>query len=156
MWKQNRRDLGYTVVVQWLSHILLFRPHGLQHTRPPCPSPSHRTCSNSCQYSQWCHPTHLIFWHPLLLLPSILPSIRVFSNKSVLYHRWSFSFSIRASKEYSGLIFFRIDWFDLLAFIPTNNRKVSHLLLFPSQQVTKKYCSLIFYPYICFLRVYFI
>ena len=57
MWKQSRRDLGYTVVVKWLSHVLLFRSHGLQHARPPCPSPSHRACSNSCPLSQWCHPT---------------------------------------------------------------------------------------------------
>ena len=62
---------------------------------------------------------HLIFCHPLLLLPSILPSIRVFSNESVLRSRWpkywSFSFSISPSNEYSGLISFRIDWLDLLA-----------------------------------------
>ena len=62
---------------------------------------------------------HLIFCHPLLLLPSILPSIRVFSNKSVLHigwqKYWSFSFNISSSNEYSGLIPFRIDWFDLLA-----------------------------------------
>ena len=63
---------------------------------------------------------HLILCHPLLLLPSIFPSIRVFSNESVLHIRWpnywSFSFSISPSKEYSGLISFRIDWLDLLAF----------------------------------------
>ena len=62
---------------------------------------------------------HLILCHPLLLLPSIFPSIRVFSNESVLCIRWprywSFSFSISPSKEYSRLISFRIDWFDLLA-----------------------------------------
>ena len=61
---------------------------------------------------------HLILCHPLLLLPSIFPSIRVFSNESALHIRWpkywSFSFSISPSKEYSGLIFFRINWFDLL------------------------------------------
>ena len=61
---------------------------------------------------------HLIFCHPLLLPPSIFPSIRVFSNKSVLHVRWpeywSFSLSISPSNEYSGLISFRIDWFDLL------------------------------------------
>ena len=60
---------------------------------------------------------HLILCRPLLLLPSIFPSIRVFSNESVLYIRWpkywSFSFSVSPSNEYSGLIFFRIDWFDL-------------------------------------------
>ena len=61
---------------------------------------------------------HLILCIPLLLLPSIFPSIRVFSNESALCIRWpkywSFSFSISPSSEYSGLIFFRIDWFDLL------------------------------------------
>ena len=62
---------------------------------------------------------HLILCYPLLLLPSIFPSIRVFSNESVLHIRWlkywSFSFSISTSNEYSGLISFRIDWLDLLA-----------------------------------------
>ena len=62
---------------------------------------------------------HLILCHPLLLLPSIFPSIRVFSNESALCIRWpkywSFSFSINLSNEYSGLISFRINWFDLLA-----------------------------------------
>ena len=62
---------------------------------------------------------HLILCHPLLLLPSIFPSIKVFSNESALCIRWpkcwSFSFSIRPSNEYSGLISFRTDWFDLLA-----------------------------------------
>ena len=62
---------------------------------------------------------HLILCRPLLFLPSIFPSIRVFSNESVLHIRWpkywSFSFSISPSNEYSGLISFRIDWLDLLA-----------------------------------------
>ena len=62
---------------------------------------------------------HLILCHPLLLLPSVFPSIRVFSNELALHIRWpeywSFSFSISPSSEYSGLISFRIDWFDLLA-----------------------------------------
>ena len=62
---------------------------------------------------------HLILCHPLLLLPSVFPSIRVFSNESALHIRWpkywSFSFSISPSNEYSGLISFRMDWLDLLA-----------------------------------------
>ena len=62
---------------------------------------------------------HLILYHPLLLQPSIFPSIRVFSNESALRIRWpkfwSFSFSLSPSNEYSGLISFRMDWFDLLA-----------------------------------------
>ena len=62
---------------------------------------------------------YLIFCHPLLLLPSIFPSIRVFSNESAVHFRWpkywSFSFSISSSSEYSGLLSFRMDWLDLLA-----------------------------------------
>jgi len=100
------------VVVQSLS---FFWPHGL-HAKPPCPSPSPGVCSNSCPLSQWCHPTISSSVFPLLFLPSVFPSIRVFSNESALRIRWpkywSFSFSIRSSNEYSGLISFRIDWFD--------------------------------------------
>ena len=89
-------------------------PHGLQHARLPCPSPSPGACSNSCPLSKWYHPT-ISPCHSLLLLLSIFPSISVFSNQSVLCIRWpkysSFNFSISPSNEYSGLIFFRIDWF---------------------------------------------
>ena len=73
-------------------------PHGLQHTRLSCPSPSSWVCSNSCPLSQWHYLTILSSATPLLLLPSIFPSIRVFSNKSVLCIRWpkfwSFGFGI--------------------------------------------------------------
>ena len=73
---------------------------------------------------------HLILCCPFLLLPSILPNIRVFSNESVLHIRWpkywSFSFSISPSNEYSGLIFFRIDWFDLLAVQGTLESLLQH------------------------------
>ena len=73
---------------------------------------------------------HLILCCPLLLLPSIFPSIRVFSNESVLHIRWpkywSFSFSISPSNEYSGLISFRIDWFDLLAVQGTLKSLLQH------------------------------
>ena len=93
--------------------------HGLQHTRLPYPSSSPKACSNSSPVSQWCYPTQIRLWCPLLLLPSICPSIRIFSNESALHIRWpkywSFSFSISLSKDYLGLIFFKIDWFDLLA-----------------------------------------
>ena len=82
---------------------------------------------------------HLILCCPLLLLPSIFPSIRVFSNESVLHVKWpkywSFSFSISPSNEYSGLISFRMDWFDLLAvqgtlksLLPHHSSKASILL----------------------------
>ena len=73
---------------------------------------------------------HLILCHPLLLLPSIFPSIRVFSNESVLPIRWpkywSFSFNISPSNEYSRLISFRIDWFDLLAVQGTLKSLLQH------------------------------
>ena len=92
------------------------RPHGSEHARPPCQSPTPGDYSNPCPLSQWCH---LILCCPLLLLPSIFPTIRVFSNESVLSIRWpkywSFSFSISPSNEYSGLISFRMDWLELLA-----------------------------------------
>ena len=73
---------------------------------------------------------HLILRHPLLLLPSIFPSIRVFSNESVLRIRWqkywSFSFSISPSNKYSGLISFRMDWLDLLAVQGTLKSPLQH------------------------------
>ena len=73
---------------------------------------------------------HLILCHPLLLLPSVLPSIRVFSNESTVCIRWpkywSFSFSISPSKEYSGLISFKIDWFDLFAVQGTLKSLLQH------------------------------
>ena len=73
---------------------------------------------------------HLILCHPLLLLPSVFLSIRVFSNESVLHIRWpeywSFSFSISPSSEYSGLISFRIDWFDLPAVQGTLKSLLQH------------------------------
>ena len=73
---------------------------------------------------------HLILCHPLLFLPSIFPSIRVFSNESILCMRWpkywSFSFSICPSNEYSGLVSFRIDWFDLLAVQGTLKSLLQH------------------------------
>ena len=74
--------------------------------------------------------SHLILRHPLLLLPSIFPSIRVFSNESALHIRWpkywSFSFSISPSNEYSGLISFRIDWFNLFAVQGTLKSLLEH------------------------------
>ena len=73
---------------------------------------------------------HLILCHPLLLLPSIFPSSRVFSDESVLHNRWpnylSFSFSISPSNEYSGLIAFRMDWLDLLAVQGTLKSLLQH------------------------------
>ena len=132
-------DLGRLEASGLSRRLLLFsrsvtsnslRPHGLQHTQLPCPSPAPGTCSNSCPVSQWCHPTHLILCFPLLLLPSIFPSIRFFSNNLALCIRWpkywSFSFSISPSNEYSVLISFRIDLFDLSAVQGTLQSLLQH------------------------------
>ena len=107
-------------------------PHGQQCTRPPCPSPSPRVCSNSCPPVLWVMmPSyHLVLCCPLLLLPSIFPSIRVLSNESALHIRWpkfwSFSFNISPSNEHPGLISFRMDWSDLLAVQGTLRSLLQH------------------------------
>ena len=89
---------------------------------------------------------HLIFCHPLLLLPSIFSSIRVFSNESVLHIRWPEyrSFSISPSSEYSGLISFRIDWFDLLAVHRTLQHHSSPTSQFES--ISSSVLSLLYSP----------
>ena len=96
--------------------------HGLQHPKLPCSSPSPRVCSNSCPLSQWCHPTIL----SSLLLPSIFPSIRVFSNELALCIRWPKYWSFSPFNEYSELISFRIDWFDILAVQGTLKSLLQH------------------------------
>ena len=104
-------------------------PHGLQHARPPYPSASPKVChypkfaiTQSLKFMSIAlvmPPSHLILWGPLLLLPSIFPSISDFSNKSAVQIRRpkysNFSFSISPSNECSGLISLNIDWFDLPA-----------------------------------------
>ena len=115
------------------SHSVLsasLRSHGLQHSRPPCPSPTPGASSNSMSIELVIPSNHLILCHPLLLPPSIFSSIRVFSNESVFRMRWpkywSFSFSISSSNEYSGLISFRMDWLDLLAVQGTRKSLLQH------------------------------
>ena len=97
--------------------------------------------------------SHLTLCHPLLLLPSIFPSIRVFSNESALHIRWpkywSFSFRISPSNEYSGLISFRMDWLDLLAIQGT----LKSLLQHHNSKASVLWCSAFFmvqfsHPYI--------
>ena len=105
------------------------QPHELQHVRPPCPSTTpgfHRFASIESVMPS----SHLILCRPLLLLPPVPPSIRVFSNESTLRMRWpkywSFSFSINPSKEIPGLISFRMDWLDLLAVQGTLKSLLQH------------------------------
>ena len=95
------------------------RPHGLQHTRLPCLSPTPGACSNSCPLSWWCNPTISFSVIPFSSCLQSFPSIMIFSNESVLRIRWpkywSFSFNISPSNEHPGLISFRMDWLNLLA-----------------------------------------
>ena len=116
----KKRKQLYKILWVQFSCPVMFNPlwsHGMQHARLPCLSPTPGAYSNSCPLSQWCHPT-ISASRPLLLPPSVLPSIRVFSDESVLLMRWpkywSFSFSISPSIEYSWLISFRMDWLYLL------------------------------------------
>ena len=92
--------------------------HELQHARLPCPSLSSEICSNSCPLNKWCHSTISSSIASFSFCPQSFPA-SVFSNESALCIRWPkyrcFSFSISPSNEYSGLISFRTDWFDLLA-----------------------------------------
>ena len=121
LWRNVSVQFSYSVVSDSL------RPHGLQHTRPPHPSPTPRAYSNSCSSNP---PNHLILCCPLLLLPLIFLSIRVFSNESVLCIKWpkywSLSFRISPSSKYSGLISFTMDWFDLHAVQGTLKSLLQH------------------------------
>ena len=115
-------SLDYTDILLLFSHSVMsdcLQPHGLQHARLPCPSPTPRVCPIESVMPSNC----LILCSPLLLPPSVFPSIRVFSSESVLHIRWPkywcSSFSISPSNEHSGLISFRMDWLDLLAFLRT-------------------------------------
>ena len=88
------------------------RPHGLQHARLPCPTPTPGAYSNSCPSSSVMPSNHLILCRLHLLLPSIFPCIRVFSTESALHIRWPkyWSFIISPSNEYSGSVSFRMGW----------------------------------------------
>ena len=118
------------------------RPQGLQHARPPCPSPTRRICS-FMSIELVMPSNHLILCHPFLLLSSVFPSIRVFSNESALPIRWpeywSFNFSIGHSNDYSGLISFWMDWFDIFAV-----QGISSLLQHHSSKKSILWCSAFF------------
>ena len=105
------------------------RPQGLQNNRLPCLSNS-QTFLKLMSIKLVMPSNHLILCHPLLLLPSIFPSTRVFSSESVLHIRWpkywSFSFSISPSNKYSGPISFKTDWLDLLAVQGTLKSLLQH------------------------------
>ena len=105
--------------IQFLSHVRLFVTPWTEAHQASLYNTNSRSLLKLMSIKLMMPSNHLILCHPLLLLPSIFPSIRIFSNDLVLHIRWpkywSFSFSISPSKEYSGLISLRIDGFDLLA-----------------------------------------
>ena len=132
--RSNQSILKEIISVQFSCSVMsdCWLPHTLQHVRLP------RSITNSWDLLKFMSTksrmpsSHLILCCPLLLLPSILPSIRVISNESVLLTRWqnyksfSFSFSISPTNEYSGLISFRMDWLDLLAVHGTLKSLLQH------------------------------
>ena len=103
------------------SHPVVFnslQTHSLQHPRIPCSSPSPGVFPSSCSlHWGWLPFSHLILWHPLLILPSVFSSIKNFMNESSIFIRWPryWCFSISPSREYSGLSSLKIDCFDFLA-----------------------------------------
>ena len=148
----GHKDVYFTRVVCWAASSLLFsrfvmsdslQLQGLKPTSLPCPSPAPGVCSSSCPLSVM-PSNHLILCHPLLLLPSIFPSIRVFFIESLLHIRWpnywSFSFSISPSNECSVLISFRTDCFDLLAV----HGNLKSLLQHHSSKASILWCSPLF------------
>ena len=105
--------------VQSLSHVQLFVTPWTAARQASLSITSSRSLPKPMSIESVMPSNHLILCHPLLLLSSIFPSIRVFSNDSALHIRWpkywSFSFNISPSNEHSGLVSFRVDWLDLLA-----------------------------------------
>ena len=108
------------------------RPHGLQHARPPCPSPTPRVYSNSCPLSQWCHPSISSSVIPFSSCLQSFPASgsfqmsQFFASGGQKYWTFRFSFNFSPSNEYSGLISFRMNWLDLLAVQGTLKRFPQH------------------------------
>ena len=119
-----------SVVVHSLSHVWLFATPWTAARQAALSITNSQSLLKLMSIESVMLSNHLIFCHPLLVTPSIFPSIRIFSNESVLHIRWpkccSFSFSISPFKEYSGLISFRIDWLDLLAVQGTLKSLLQH------------------------------
>ena len=135
---------SFSQVVQSLSHVQLFVTPWTAAHQTSLSITNSRSLLKLMSIESVMPSNHLILCHPLRLLPSILPSIRVFSNESVLCIRWpkywSFSFNISPSSEYSGLISFRMDWFDLLATQGT----LKSLLQHHSSKASILWCSAFF------------
>ena len=120
----------YTTVIQSLSHVQLFATPWTAAHQVSLSFTIFQSLLKLMSIESVMPSNHLILCRPLLLLPSIFPSIRVFSNESaflIMWPKyWSFSFSISPSNEYSGLISFRMDWLDLLAVQGTLKSRLQH------------------------------
>ena len=136
------------------------RQNELPHTRHPCPSSSLGVFSNSCSSSRWCHPTIWSSVIPFSSCPQSFPASggQSISNELVLCIRWpkyrSFSFSISPPNEYSGFIFFRIDWFDFLGVQGT----IKNLFQHHSSKASILQCSAFFmvhlsHPYMIIVKI---
>ena len=126
----NCNDLCLYQSVQWLSRVLLFVTPWIAARQASLSITNSRSLLKLMSINSVMPSSHLILCCPLLLRPWIFPSIRVFSNESVLHIRspkyWSFNFSISPSNEYSGLISFRMDWLDLFAVQGTLKSLLQH------------------------------
>ena len=122
--------IGYPQLVQSLSRVRLFMTPWPAARQASLSVTNSRSLLKLMSIESVMPPNHLILCHPLLLPPSIFPSIRVFSNESALRIRWlkywSFSFNISPSTEHPGLISFRMDWLDLLAVQGTLKSLLQH------------------------------
>ena len=103
------------IVMQLPSPVWLFATSWLQHTRPPCPSPSPEVCPSSCPLPQWCHPAISTSDALFSFCPQSFPASMTFPMSQLLTSDDQSTFSISPSNEYSGLISLKIDWFDHLA-----------------------------------------
>ena len=140
------------VVVMLLSYAYSSQPRGLQHTRQASLSLTISQSSLNLKSVESVMPSnHLVLCGPLFLLPSVFPSFSIFSNESALRiswpKYWSFSFSISPSNEYSGLISFRIDWFDLLGVQKTLKSLLQHHSSKPSIQCSPYSMVQLSHPY---------
>ena len=128
-------------LVQFICSVVSesLRPHGLQHARPPCPSPTPRVYSNSCPLSQWHHPSISPSVIPFSSFLQFFPASGSFPSHQVAKY-CSFNFSISPSNEYSGLISFSMDWLDLLAVKET----IKSLLQHHSSKASILQCSAFF------------
>ena len=131
-WGVTKQDSGYQLSSVQFSHSVMsdsLQPHGPQHARPPCPSPTPRVHPNSCPSSRWCHPTISSSVVPSSSCPQSFPASGSFQMSALRIRwskYWSFSFNISPSNEYPGLISFRIDCLDFLAVQGTLKSLLQH------------------------------